>query len=68
MDPYLHTTIALFIIIVTFYIGKRAARVEERYNGAENIISILEAEGTYSRKNITDAVERWIDSRGEDEV
>jgi len=68
MDPYVHTGIALFIIAIAFYAGKRAARIPERYNGAENLLSILEAEGTYSRANITAAVERWVVSRENDEV
>jgi len=68
MDPYVHTGIALFIIAVAYFAGKRAARITERYKGAENLLCILEAEGTYSRANITAAVERWVVSREEDEV
>ena len=68
MDPYLHTAIATFIIAIAFYAGKRAARIPERYNGAENLLAILEAEGTYSRANITAAVERWVDARENDEI
>jgi len=63
MDAYLHTAIATVIIAVAYYSGKRLSRVEERYNGAENLMSILEAEGTYSRENLTAAVQRWVEKR-----
>jgi hypothetical protein len=68
MDPYVHTGIACLIIAISYFAGKRAARMPERYNGAENLLSILEAEGTYSRANVTAAVERWVASRENDEI
>ena len=67
MDPYIHTLIATVVIALAYYLGRRGNSLEQRYMGAENLLNILEAEGTYTRANLTAAVERWVEKR-EDEV
>lgn len=63
MDPYLHTALATAIIAIAFYWGRRAARMHERYVGANKLMEILDAEGTYPKEAITAAVERWVEER-----
>lgn len=63
MDPYMHTLIAVFLLWISYFIGRILGRVkgvmDGRAEGAENLIDILDQEGTYKRENLYRAVERW---------
>mgnify|MGYP000592435037 CR=1 FL=1 len=75
MDPYVHTAIALFCLVASFYIGKILSALAERkrvplyeQNGAMWLLSMLEEEGTYKRQEILDSVSRWIDLKAEGKI
>jgi len=63
MDPYMHTLIAVFLLWISYFIGRILGRakgvMDGRTEGAENLIDILDQEGTYKRENLYRAVERW---------
>ncbi len=67
MDQYLHTIIAVVFLGGAYYLGRflggRTWYIEGKYQGAEDLLAILDAEGTYSRTNLTASVERWVVSR-----
>ena len=71
MDPYVHTLIATGLLATTFYVarffgiksGWREGYMEGSHNGAEHLLTILNDEGTYNRKNLEAAVQRWMDAK-----
>jgi hypothetical protein len=75
MDPYVHTAIALFCLVASFYIGKILGYRDEvkrvplyEQNGAMWLLSMLEEEGTYKRQEILDSVSRWVDLKTEGKI
>lgn len=81
MDPYLHTLISTGLLATTFYAarffgikrGWREGYLEGSHKGAEHLLTILDDEGTYKRKNLEASVQRWMDGKleellGDDEL
>jgi len=67
MDPIIHTGISVFLLALSYYLGRylggEEAYTEGKYEGAQSLMAILEDEGTYSKIQLTAAVERWVASR-----
>jgi len=63
MDPMIHTLIATGLLAAAYYIGRllgiRKAYYVGKLDGAEDLIFMLDQEGTYKRENIVAAVARW---------
>ena len=71
MDPYVHTLIATAVVAVGYYAGAffgvkkgwRNGYLEGSHKGAEHLLTILDQEGTYKRKNLEASVQRWMDAK-----
>jgi hypothetical protein len=66
MDPMIHTLIATGLVAAAYYIGRllgiRKAYFVGKIDGAEDLIFLLDQEGTYKRENIVAAVARWTEN------
>ncbi len=70
MDPYVHTAIALVLLASAYYVGRVTMVLQSRkhyvlgkLDGAQELLDILEDEGSHKRSDLIGAVARWYETQ-----
>ncbi len=70
MDPYVHTAIALALLASAYYVGRITMALKSRkqyalgrFDGAQELLDILEQEGTHKRSDLIASVARWYETQ-----
>lgn len=73
MDPYVHTAIALALLASAYYVGRVTMVLQSRkhyalgkLDGAQELLDILEDEGSHKRSDLIGAVARWYETQIEE--
>ena len=74
MDPYLHTVIALVLVMAAYYTGRITMALQShkhyalgKLDCAQELLDILEDEGSHKRSDLIGAVARWYENKIEEE-